>query len=367
VQSGQLPSLDVPARSAGKLRVPLVSGAATWGKECLLVLRFTLKSDTPWASAGHEIATAQLPVPLKAGAPIRATPGSGRRLVTMQEPNAIRIASDDFALTISTVYGRVVEWSHRGQILVTAGPRLNFWRAPMDNDRYGREPFEKTWRAAGLHALQHRVVGCTLEEACPERAVLRVQTRVAPPVLALGFACEYLYTVYPSGDMLLSVHGVPEGGLPHLPRIGLQMTVAPALENVAWYGRGPGESYCDSREAALVGLYRGKIDDLYTAYIYPQENGNRAETRWLALTDRRGLGLYAQGLPLLDFSAHHYTTQDFERARHTNECGLGSGSCGPQTWSPYRVAPDEFSFSVRLRAFSADETTPGLLFRGPAV
>ncbi len=123
------------------------------------------------------------------------------------------------------------------------------------------------------------------------------------------------------------------------------MTLPMDLENVAWYGRGPGESYVDSKQAALVGRYASTVADLYTPYVYPQENGNREDVRWLALTNERGVGLYAQGLPLLNFSAHYFTTRDLADAKHTNkleirdqitlsldhrQCGLGSGRLRPR-------------------------------------
>jgi len=155
------------------------------------------------------------------------------------------------------------------------------------------------------------------------------------------------------------------------------MTLVPDLEQVEWYGRGPGESYVDSKEANPVGRYRAWVADLFTPYVFPQENGNRSEVRWVALTDERGVGLYVQGLPALSFSACHFTTQDLEKARHRHEltpqpeitlnldhrhCGLGSGSCGPATFEQYRVPAEPFAFTYRLRAFSRDEAGPEELY-----
>ena len=161
-----------------------------------------------------------------------------------------------------------------------------------------------------------------------------------------------------------------QGKLPEtLPRIGLQLALAKQLDVVSWYGRGPGESYSDSKQANRFGIYNCRVDDLYTPYVRPQENGNRTDTKWAAFTDIRGMGLIAAGMPKFDFSAHWFTTQDLDKASHTYELikrgfitlnldyqqhGLGTASCGPGQLPQYRLLPHEFNFRLRLTPFSKD-------------
>ena len=38
--------------------------------------------------------------------------------------------------------------------------------------------------------------------------------------------------------------------------------------------------------------------------------------------------------------------------------GLGSGSCGPKVLPQYELQPHEFSFTVRLKPYSADASSP---------
>ncbi|CAM3999851.1 hypothetical protein PAAL109150_04390 [Paenibacillus alkaliterrae] len=82
------------------------------------------------------------------------------------------------------------------------------------------------------------------------------------------------------------------------------------MDLVKWYGRGPGESYSDSKEAGRFGVYKKSVDGLFTPYIYPQENGNRTDVRWVSITDGAGIGLLAAGAPTLEFSARRYTDSD---------------------------------------------------------
>ncbi len=375
--SGALPALATPARGSEELQIPFSLPSDAAGRETLLNLQFTLAGDTAWAKGGHEVAMVQLPVPAGEAKTFAVAPRAGSAMQVDRDGEFLNIIGDDFYLAFETLYGEVLEWVYQDTPLLQAGPRLNLWRAPIDNDRFNRT-VEKEWRDARLHQLQHRADACEVVEQSEAKVVVRVASRLAPPVLRIGWACEYLYEIYSTGDVVLTVSGKPQGQWPHLPRIGLQMLLPLDLDTIDWYGRGPGESYADSKLAAPIGRYYADLLDLYTPYVYPQENGNREDVRWVSLTDPRGVGLYVQGLDHLNFSAHPFGTDDLEAARHTHElepreqitlnldyrqCGLGSGSCGPATFEQYRIPAEPFRFSLRMRAFSKDAVLPDQLYR----
>ncbi|MBM7584520.1 hypothetical protein JOC86_001057 [Bacillus pakistanensis] len=112
------------------------------------------------------------------------------------------------------------------------------------------------------------------------------------------------------------------------------------------------EAYVDSKLANRFGVYSSRVEELYTPYAYPQENGNRHDVRWVSLTNARGVGFIIVGVPRIDFSAHYYTTENIDKAQHPYELvkqdfitlnldhkqhGLGSASCGPDVLSPYQL------------------------------
>jgi beta-galactosidase/beta-glucuronidase len=187
------------------------------------------------------------------------------------------------------------------------------------------------------------------------------------------FDRETVYRIHGSGDVIVEEHVVPGDGLPPLPRLGLQMCVPGAYDTFTWYGRGPHETYPDRKEGARVGVYSGTVDEQYVPYVVPQENGNKTDVRWVALTDGDGFGLLAVAgaadgsRALMHASAHHLTTENLDRATHTYElewqkdvtlnldarqAGLGGASCGPETLPQYWVQPEEVRFVVRLRPLS---------------
>ena len=204
------------------------------------------------------------------------------------------------------------------------------------------------------------------------------RTVLAAFSLAPAFACAYRYTIYGTGAVVIEAKVTPRSDLPNLPRIGLQMRLPEGFDRFAWYGRGPHESYSDRKESACIGVYRGTVQEQFVPYIMPQENGNKTDVCWAAVTDARGTGLLAVGMSHLNVSAHHYSLEDLTRARHTYElvrqkatflyldhvqAGLGSQSCGPGPLPQYLIEPRETTFAVRLQPFSWEENSPMCLSR----
>ena len=362
LQTGTLPMPQLKPGEAVLITIPYSDpGPLPAGTDCWLNLRFVLAVDQSWAPVGHEVAWAQfkLPISVPQGEvlPVDAMPA----LRVVQDDLSVDVQGDDFRLVFDKVHGVISTWSLSGVSMLRRGPRLHFWRAPIDND----VSYVEAWRKAGLDKLQHRIDGVTVN-VDKQVVQIRCDARIAPPILSHGFRCTYTYTIYGDGNITIRVHGIPQGELPILPRIGLQMVLPKTLDQVKWYGRGPGESYADSKLANAFGVYACHVDDLYVPYVYPQEHGNRTDVYWVSLANLRGVGLFASGDVPLNFSAHRFSTEDLERARHTDELvwgdeiylqldyrqnGLGSGSCGPKVLPEYELHPHEFQFVVRLRPY----------------
>ena len=184
------------------------------------------------------------------------------------------------------------------------------------------------------------------------------------------FDCEYAYTILGNGEVRVETHILPDVDLSFLPRIGLQLHLPEGFEQIAWYGRGPHETYVDRKEGAQVNVYRGTVDEQFVPYVVPEENGNKTDVRWVTLTNADGVRLHASADRLLEVSAHHFTPEDLTDSRHPHELvrrpevilhldygqsGLGSASCGPGRLKKYRLLPKEIRYSVSLRPFSVND------------
>ncbi len=402
LQSGTLPRLDTPPGESRNVRVPFTSrlsripprpvpipprpgspvrgpgetgtgsgtprGPGKPGTEYWLTLSFTLAEDNLWAEKGHEVAWEQFQVPFA----VPEAPALGLadlpELGLEESAECATVRGPDFSLAFDKCAGTITSWQHKGRDLVRQGPWLNAWRAPTDNDASirGDQKAALRWHEAGLDRLYHQIKEIEVSQIMPQVVQISVQSFVCAPDRADGFDCEIIYAVYGSGDVVIETRVLPSEKLPPLPRIGLQMQLPGGYETFTWYGRGPHETYRDRKEGAQVGVYSGTVDEQYVPYIVPQENGNKTDVRWVALTDRDGVGLLAVGMPLLEVSAHHFTPEDLTDARHTYELkrrdhivlnldykqsGLGGASCGPGTLPQYLIEPRPVQYCLRLRPF----------------
>lgn len=380
VQSGALPPLAIKARTSEKVKIPFKRiDNPKPGAEYFLNISFKLAVDTIWAEAGHEIAWAQLPLPVKAVKPVARPKLPARKIEIDDDGSDLTVSADGLLLVFDKHMGRISALEREGAPLLIEGPRLHIWRATTDNDRgCAQNSFDTIWRNAGYHDMRHRVDEATFLRKAKDCVRIVAKTRVAPPIHRHGIDCVYTYDISADGTIVLQVAGTPKGEkLPHLPRIGLQMTMPAAMDTALWYGLGPGEAYSDTKMAQKVGVYQAPVAALHTSYVYPQENGNREEVRRVALYDRHMAGILAAGDPLLNFTAHRYGTESLEKAKHQFElpqdgdltvnldwrqCGIGTGSCGPQTFEQYRIQPEPFKFTMRLKALAPGELDGKSLF-----
>lgn len=205
--------------------------------------------------------------------------------------------------------------------------------------------------AAGSDAAMSAVYRWTAHAGRPGALRLTLDVRPVGPVRPTG------------GD--LGAWDLP------LPRLGLRAAVPAGLDTVTWFGAGPGEAYPDTRTAARVGRFSSDIDGLQTPYLFPQENGSRADIRWARLTDRTGTtGLRVSGPERFSLTARRWTSEDLDAAAHPTDLvprdaihlnldaaqqGIGSASCGPGVLPEYRLSAAPATFVVDFEVESAAE------------
>jgi beta-galactosidase/beta-glucuronidase len=365
LQSGELSGLDAPPGGSVEVSIPYQRPGIAPGTEYWLGLRFTLARDTQWAQRGHEVAWAQFQLPF--ASPGQVMLANSMLPLTVEESQAaVSIQGSAFSLTFDRRSGQISHWQHRGRVVVRRGPQLNLWRAPTDNDA---KRMAARWQEAGLDRLREQAMTVSVERV--NSSVVRVRVESADP--HLGVKSRYDYAVYDSGDLELEHTVELAGHLPPLPRLGVRLHLPGEYEQLAWYGRGPHETYSDREQGARMGLYRSTVHGQFVPYVTPQEHGNKTGVRWVALTDEDGSGLMAVGRPTLSVSAHHYAARDLAQARHTHELcprqdiclnldlaqsGLGSESCGPGVLPQYQLDERVYRYSLRLRPLSGATDSP---------
>ena len=149
-----------------------------------------------------------------------------------------------------------------------------------------------------------------------------------------------------------------------IPKMGFRLEMPAGMEQLAWFGRGPWDSYRDRKEACLPAIYQSTVTDQREDYIKPQEHGTKQEVRWIALTNSEGKGLLFVAPDQMAASAVHFRPEDNytdrnNRSKHTYQfktCnttvvsldaatrGLGNASCGPDVMEKYELKAANTAF-----------------------
>lgn len=362
-----VPSIEARANKDITLPYDLSAIKVKPGAHYYVNISYQLREDTRYASSGHELATAQFELPLyKEGIVVRPE----GILNVEKEHTTLHVKGANFSLDFNLVNGNLMNIVRDGMQVLSKGPRLTLWRAPISNDM---EIIDKLKKVYFLH-LEHEVVMNIDYHMEGNILKVEVDTINSTTNSAWHFKTKYVYTVCPSGDILVDVEGTPSGRVDlapdMLPRIGVSMHLDKSMEHVRYFGMGPGENYADSKEAAQMGLYANTVDGLFTNYVIPQENGNHMGCKWVSMTNDRGMGLLASTEGDFNFSASWYEDKDLDDAKHTcdlvkrdyivfnvdyKQNALGTNSCGQWQLDKYRAKFEDFKLSFRLTPFNNKE------------
>ncbi len=398
-------AVDVPAIGPGETGIVSIGVPRLPAGEQLLTVRVRRRAATIWASAGHELGAYQFvlgstsphpglladssdPDPgsldrdpgwldrhpgLDPGSAPRVGPRR-IRLSTELRDGCLTVTTGDSVVTFDHVAGRLAAWTHAGRELVTGPLRFHLTKPVIDNHR---PLYEALWLPNQLGLASESCVDFEWR-VDGDSVFADARTRMAPP--SAGWSLELLtrYEVRPDGTLRVEVSGEPDGYDDLVQVIGVDLGVAKRFRRASWYGRGPGENYPDSRQAALLGRYEADVAELSVDYVFPQDTGNRGDVRWFALRDRKGAGLFVAGEERLNASAWPWSAATIEAARHRYDLvedprsvtlnldhrvlGLGSNSWGQEILDSHRVRLEPFRFAFTLAPLTG-EVDPGELWR----
>lgn len=341
--------------------------------QCWITISLQLDDATAWAGKGHEIAWCQH---LLSHRDWLGTPIIINNQPQVRESKAFyEIQCPNMFIRFDQIYGRMAEWKLHNRLVFTSAPTLAAWRPPTENDMKREAAI---WSEHFLGNLQWRIISVLLQPAAANSVKITVVAYIGAVIRDWGFNASIEYTVYGDGTVEISYFLQPRGHYPkHLPRLGIDMTLPSHFSAVDWFGCGPEESYADKRNSQKVGLYSRTPDTLHTEYEFPQENGNRAGTHWLQVTDTHGNGFSVTRVnesghkgDEFDFTAQHYTASDIEAARHPTDlkrrdevflrldaahAGLGTERCGPATLEKYRVLCKDTRFTFSFEPVSQED------------
>jgi len=370
VGSGLLHLPHVPASTATSVDIPGLQYIIHDNSEWFLSISLHTTTSSIWASAGHEIAWSQFSINSTVAFEVLETPQALSYPEFEDTRSTISLSNTNFKFDFDKAKAQITKWSLNGTDVfeTSQGPQLTFWRAPTDNDI----PHDaEMWALFGVDSMQQQVR--SLDYSFHSSGIFKIVVKswYSPPILAWGFDTTTTYTIQGDGDVRIHIHAEPRGSIPQvIPRFGLEMSMNNKIQSVKWFGRGPGESYNDKKEAARIGVWTKLVDEMPIKYEFPQENGNRTDTRWVHLLSNQGMGIRAtlscEKPPRtvgFDFGVQRFSAHELQKAKHPYELGmsdrvlfridgghhgLGTASCGPGTLEQHSLPCQTLDFTVNL-------------------
>ncbi|WHX26394.1 beta-galactosidase subunit alpha [Virgibacillus halodenitrificans] len=363
--------VEIPITSAGdtstlKIEYPEYSVKQP-GAQYTVQFIYQLKENEMWAEAGFEVTRSVFKYHLEEPMPKKIM-NNQVELQLQEESAEVYVSGKDFTVIFDKVRGTLKKVTHQKREIIQQGPRLNFWRAPIDNDMYILEDYRNKYF---MH-LGHESIRDVKWSMQNNEFLWKVRSFYGTTNSSWYYDVTSTYVVTPSGKIQVQIAGIASGrkenAPPMLPRIGVNMRVDQQLNQVSWRGLGPYENYADSCQAAYPGVFSKTVDELFVNYVMPQENGNHMNCDWVGLSSTNGKSLLCKAEEKVDFSASYYEDTDLEKATHTvdlkkrdyivwnidkRQNGLGSNSCGQDQLDQYRCKFEDFSLGFTLSVVDA--------------
>jgi beta-galactosidase len=311
--------------------------------------------DTPeHAVAEGHFALAELP------APVATRPAA--EVAVKNSASGAELAAGSVKLTLGSA--GVVDLMNGDRKLLRQGPRLNIWRAPLDNDGIKLMPNRPKgplpgWLASGFDRIKLATDRAVFDERGGNLHALAMAPGV--PGSELEFSQELTLRPYGAAHCLFTFDVPP--AFADLPRVGVKLELPPEFGAIEYRGMGPLENYRDRDAAVYESVFADTADGMFTPYIMPQANGNRTRVLYAACRDEQGAGVLFAAPRRMEFSVSRYAQEDMTAALHLSDLkvdgvlhvycdafqrGVGTATCGPDALEEYQVAPGRYKLELLI-------------------
>lgn len=302
--------IDVPAGNESYIPVDFYTEFEAG--EYTVTASLNLKEETLWAEAGHEVAFGQHIFVVEAEEEVAPM----KRTFRVAEGDVnIGVHGRDFSIMFSKQAGTLISVNYAGREMIAGQPAPLFWRAMTDNDKGFAQGFESgAWFAA---SLTRKCVNLELIETDSSVTVKYTYKLNISDAVTVTVA----YTVLEGGAIHVKSEYFGAENLPKLPIFALSFKVPADYDQLDWYAMGPDENYIDRAFGARLMTFSNEAKDNVSAYVVPQESGNRTGVRRVAVTNKLGQGikLSSPATAPVECNISPYTAFELESAMHHYE------------------------------------------------
>jgi len=363
VKGGKTTVSELAPQSSIDMSIPISGIQIDPDAEYHLNVEYALGQDAGWADKDFVIARDQLELKWSKSGPKPYVSTKSSVMPARSLTDSYVFSAGNISAAINKQTAQLVSYKLGKVEFLKAPLQLNFWRAPIDNDRGNKMPETcGAWKDAGANVEVINVSEQKLDGGAYELAFdLKVPVG--------DTTAKLTYTFYGDGVMGVGLKLNPAGETvpKYIPRVGFQCSINSALSEWNWFGRGPVENYSDRKSGAFVGLYKGDVRNLWSPYARPQENSNRTDVRQASfMRGTHGLLIRPTDGQLLQIAAYPFLMEDLENSLHAVDLPLRDlitvqishslmGVGGEDSWRawprpghlPLTDHPYEFSFILK--------------------
>jgi len=362
VESGvlELPSIEAHSEKELELRIKIPNKGKVF-----LKLIYILKKEMPLIQKGYELGFDELKIENEDGRNQNAVKLLDREVTVSdmevaEDDTSVIIKGKTFTYTYSKKNGMFKSLVFAGREYINRPMEINIWRAPTDNDMYAKIEWKKAkYNEAYVRAYETDII------QSEKYVEISVKTSMSAASIQKILDADIVWKIDCMGAITSSIKVVKDEEFPDLPRFGIRLFLDKKLENIAYFGMGPHESYIDKHQSTSHGIYRANVREMHEDYINPQENGSHYDCDYVELANGQ-FGMAVAAPKAFSFNASIYTQEELESAEHNFELvesestvlcldyalnGIGSNSCGPVVIDKYRFDDIKFDFDISMIPF----------------
>lgn len=231
-------------------------------------------------------------------------------------PSYLQLALDTVGVRFSRTDGALCGLSSHGIEFLKGSMVPSFYRCPSNIDRTDRSfvlsrtifsnesDYEQIQKSVKFNGMDYGIVNGTFS------LVSRYKS--------FAFKDEILvaYEVPSPDRILVSLNFTPKYDLL---RYGFRVPVSREDMICTWYGRGPGESYYDRKNATRIGQFSVGADKIFHSYARPAENSSHTDTDALRIESAQGSSFVVRrvsGDKKFDFTILPFTPEQMNESLH---------------------------------------------------
>lgn len=306
VAQGKLGRLDIAPHTTKTIQLSTPVFDVQPGVEYFLTINAKTKQESALLPVDFLVAFEQFKLPVYIEKE-RGVVSNLPALELLETKDQVKIGTSSFAVLFDKKSGWLSGYDLQGVAIIKEALEPHFWRTATDNDIGNSQQIRcAVWQDPLKTAVLDSI---TVKQLDMQH--IEVSTFHYLPDIKANYQAKY--RVAANGSVQVNIEMLASAGdFPEMPRFGMRVILHKAFDRVKWFGRGPFDNYEDRKSAATIDLYQMPADSLFHPYARAQESGYRTDVRWISLTNKQGLGLMAEGSPVISTGVLHFDMHKLE-------------------------------------------------------